>query len=230
MEFGGYRLDILIPGYPGKTRRHGGLGWSTVALLRGHGRVAVVDTGGFGMRGAILAALDRLGVAPAAVTDLLLTHLHYDHMINWPVVPGCPHRRGRPGTGLGARPAVRRPAGAGAVCPRARGTSEAGPRRRRGRGAAGRGRPLGAGPHAGPPDVPGGRAQRRPAGRPAAGAGRGQVSRRAAAARSRHDVRPPPSPAPASTASGSSGSAGPAPCWCPATTSPWCCGTGCRCA
>jgi len=26
MEFGGYRLDILVQGYPGKTRRHGGLG------------------------------------------------------------------------------------------------------------------------------------------------------------------------------------------------------------
>lgn len=85
MEFGGWRLDVLVQGYPGKTRRHGGLGWSTVALLRGHGRVAVVDTGGFGMRGHILARLHALGVAPGAVTDLLLTHLHYDHMINWPL-------------------------------------------------------------------------------------------------------------------------------------------------
>jgi N-acyl homoserine lactone hydrolase len=89
MEFGGYRLDVLVQGYPGKTRRHGGLGWSTVALLRGHGRVAVVDTGGFGMRRFILERLHALGVAPEAVTDLLLTHLHYDHMINWPLFVGA---------------------------------------------------------------------------------------------------------------------------------------------
>ena len=89
MDFGGYRFDILVQGYPGKTRRHGGLGWSTVALLRGHGHVAVVDTGGFGMRGIILDALHRLGVEPADVTDLLLTHLHYDHMINWPLFAGA---------------------------------------------------------------------------------------------------------------------------------------------
>jgi len=89
MQFGSYRLDILVQGYPGKTRRHGGLGWSTVALLRGHGRVAVVDTGGFGMRRFILERLHALGVAPEAVTDLLLTHLHYDHTINWPLFAGA---------------------------------------------------------------------------------------------------------------------------------------------
>ncbi len=89
MEFGAYRLDILVQGYPGKTRRHGGLGWSTVALLRGRGHVAVLDTGGFGMRRTIIEALHRVGVQPAEVTDLLLTHLHYDHMINWPLFAGA---------------------------------------------------------------------------------------------------------------------------------------------
>ncbi|WP_158744070.1 MBL fold metallo-hydrolase [Acidisphaera sp. L21] len=89
MHFGGYRLDILVQGYPGKTRRHGGLGWSTVALLRGHGRVAIVDTGGFSMRRIIVEALQHLDVQPGDVTDLLLTHLHYDHMINWTLFPNA---------------------------------------------------------------------------------------------------------------------------------------------
>ncbi len=84
-EAGGWRLDILVQGYPGKTLRHGGLGWSTVALLRGHGRVAVLDTGSFGARKVIVAALAALGVTPADVTDLLLSHLHYDHVVNWPM-------------------------------------------------------------------------------------------------------------------------------------------------
>jgi len=34
-----YQLDILVQGYPGKSVCHGGLGWSTIVLLRGHGRV-----------------------------------------------------------------------------------------------------------------------------------------------------------------------------------------------
>ena len=36
---GGFSIDILVQGYPGKTVCHGGLGWSTVALVRGQGRV-----------------------------------------------------------------------------------------------------------------------------------------------------------------------------------------------
>lgn len=84
-ETGGWRVDILVQGYPGKTLKHGGLGWSTVALLRGHGRIAVLDTGSFGARKLIVSALAALGVAPDEVTDLLLSHLHYDHVVNWPM-------------------------------------------------------------------------------------------------------------------------------------------------
>ena len=36
---GGFSIDILVQGFPGKTVCHGGLGWSTVALVRGQGRV-----------------------------------------------------------------------------------------------------------------------------------------------------------------------------------------------
>ena len=52
MQFtsGDWRIDVLIQGYPGKSTQHGGLGWSTVALLRGHGRIVVLDGGGYGMR------------------------------------------------------------------------------------------------------------------------------------------------------------------------------------
>lgn len=49
-ETGGWRIDVLVQGYPGKTVCHGGLGWSTIALLRGHGRVALVDVGSFAQR------------------------------------------------------------------------------------------------------------------------------------------------------------------------------------
>jgi N-acyl homoserine lactone hydrolase len=82
---GGWEVDILIHGYPGKSTVHGGLGWSTVALLRGHGRVVVLDGGGYGMRGPVVAGLAGLGITPDAVTDLLLSHAHHDHAVNWPL-------------------------------------------------------------------------------------------------------------------------------------------------
>lgn len=82
---GGWKLDILVNGYPGKAVRHGGLGWSTVVLLRGHGRVVVLDGGGYGLRKPLVAALAQHGVAPGDVTDLLLSHAHHDHAVNWPL-------------------------------------------------------------------------------------------------------------------------------------------------
>ncbi len=85
MQAGGYEVDILIQGYPGKTLKHGGLGWSTVALLRGRDRVAVLDTGSFGARKVLVQALADRGLAPSDVTDLILSHLHYDHVVNWPM-------------------------------------------------------------------------------------------------------------------------------------------------
>src|ERR1700737_2502288 len=70
----GYEIDILVQGYPGKTVCHGGLGWSTIVLIRGHGRVALVDTGGFGVRKLVMERLGHHGLKPANVTDLLVTH------------------------------------------------------------------------------------------------------------------------------------------------------------
>lgn len=63
-------------------------------LMRGHGRTVLVDTG-VGTKaddrfrelyalddppgGSLVAALGALGVAPGDVTDVVLTHLHFDH-------------------------------------------------------------------------------------------------------------------------------------------------------
>jgi glyoxylase-like metal-dependent hydrolase (beta-lactamase superfamily II) len=57
-------------------------------VIRGHGRVVVVDTGfgevaakerGRTLRHDPVALLDRIGVDAATVSDVILTHLHYDH-------------------------------------------------------------------------------------------------------------------------------------------------------
>lgn len=87
MKFGSYNLDILVQGYPGKSVCHGSLGWSTIALLRGEGRVALVDVGSFNQRTLIQKQLAAHGLAPADVTDVILTHSHHDHSINWVMFP-----------------------------------------------------------------------------------------------------------------------------------------------
>jgi ribonuclease BN (tRNA processing enzyme) len=51
--------------------------------LRDGGRVVIVDTGSFHMRRLIGDQLTQRGLTPADVTDLVLTHAHYDHSINW---------------------------------------------------------------------------------------------------------------------------------------------------
>lgn len=78
-----YQVDVLIQGYPGKAVCHGGLGWSTVALLRGGGKIILIDVGAFGVRRELKKQLTRCGVAPEDVTDVVLTHAHYDHAVNF---------------------------------------------------------------------------------------------------------------------------------------------------
>ena len=58
-------------------------------LLRGRGRVVIIDTGSFSMRRLITDQLARRGLAPDAVTDVILTHAHYDHSINWVMFPNA---------------------------------------------------------------------------------------------------------------------------------------------
>lgn len=83
MKIDGYDLDILVQGYPGRAVCHGGLGWSTIVTIRHGSRLAMVDCGAFGMRKTLQARLKERGLSPKDVTDLLLTHSHYDHSVNW---------------------------------------------------------------------------------------------------------------------------------------------------
>ena len=89
MKVGDVEIDIVVQGFPGKSVCHGGLGWSTVALLRSRDRVVLVDTGGFGMRAMLIKRLAGYGIKPADITDLLLTHSHYDHSVNWTMFPNA---------------------------------------------------------------------------------------------------------------------------------------------
>jgi len=54
-------------------------GYAAVHLLERNGRVAIIDTGTNDSVPLVLAALDQLGVARAAVDLLFITHVHLDH-------------------------------------------------------------------------------------------------------------------------------------------------------
>lgn len=84
-----YRVDVLVQGYPGRSLCHGGLGWSTVTLLRDGERVILVDVGAFGVRRELAAQLKARGVSAGDVTDVVLTHAHYDHSVNFTLFPNA---------------------------------------------------------------------------------------------------------------------------------------------
>lgn len=88
-QFGDFEIDVIVHGFPGKSVCHGPLGFSTIALVRHRERLALVDVGGFGQRLLLQDRLSELGLRPADVTDVLLTHSHYDHAINWLLFPNA---------------------------------------------------------------------------------------------------------------------------------------------
>ena len=78
-----YRIDVLVQGFPGKAVCHGGLGWSTIALLRSDRHTILIDVGAFGIRGPLERQLAEAGVKSGDITDVVLTHAHYDHSVNY---------------------------------------------------------------------------------------------------------------------------------------------------
>lgn len=82
-----YDFEVIIQGFPGKALHHGGLGWSTVSLLRSKDEVILIDTGSYAYRDPLLQGLGRLGLRREDVTSLVLTHCHWDHICNYPMFP-----------------------------------------------------------------------------------------------------------------------------------------------
>lgn len=84
-----YELHELVTGVPAKSATHGGLGWSTVCLLEGHGRRVLVDTGPPVYIERLHRELEVFGLGADDITDLLVTHLHWDHVGNLTMFPNA---------------------------------------------------------------------------------------------------------------------------------------------
>ena len=84
-----FDVDFLVQGYPGTSSTHGGLGWSTIALLSYADQKIIVDGGSFGVRKLLLQKLAERGVKPEDISMVLLTHSHWDHSVNWTLFPNA---------------------------------------------------------------------------------------------------------------------------------------------
>jgi len=80
------RVDVLLPG--SLTASGGGV-VSTCSLVRDEDRLIIVDPGMARSQRDILDPLEVLGVAPADVTEVVLSHHHPDHTINVALFPNA---------------------------------------------------------------------------------------------------------------------------------------------
>ncbi|MGC5076874.1 MBL fold metallo-hydrolase [Agrococcus sp. DT81.2] len=78
-----YVAHALVEGFPGKSGSHGAFGWSSLWLLDDGTRRVLVDAGQPAYIPLIHEGLARLGLEAADVTDVVLTHLHWDHVANF---------------------------------------------------------------------------------------------------------------------------------------------------
>jgi glyoxylase-like metal-dependent hydrolase (beta-lactamase superfamily II) len=80
------RFDVLLAGSLTST---GGRVVSTCSLIRDAERTIVVDPGMAARQSDILEPLAALGIAPEAVTDVVLSHHHPDHTLNAGLFPAA---------------------------------------------------------------------------------------------------------------------------------------------
>lgn len=84
-----FDYDIFVQGFPGKSSTHGGLGWSTIALMSHNDQNIIIDVGSFGVRRLLLKKLHDKGLSPDDISMVLLTHTHWDHCVNWTLFPNA---------------------------------------------------------------------------------------------------------------------------------------------
>jgi glyoxylase-like metal-dependent hydrolase (beta-lactamase superfamily II) len=78
------RFKILLPGIPARSDR-GWLGYCTIVLFPLEGGWAMFDTGHYNDRALLREALAKCGIQPADIRHVILSHLHFDHVLNLPL-------------------------------------------------------------------------------------------------------------------------------------------------
>lgn len=76
------RIIPILKGVP-ITGSDGALGWSSVTLIQNKDEIILVDTGFHGNRHHLLQALDDNRIELDEVNRVILTHLHFDHCLNY---------------------------------------------------------------------------------------------------------------------------------------------------
>lgn len=84
-----YRIQPLVEGFPGKSSSHGAFGWSSVWLLDDGERRVLVDVGPPSYIPLIHDGLARVGLTAADITDVAITHMHWDHVANFTMFPNA---------------------------------------------------------------------------------------------------------------------------------------------
>lgn len=82
-----YDAYVLVDGFPGRSSTHGSFGWSSLHLLVHADRRVLVETGPPAYVPLITAGLSRHGFTRTDVTDVLITHAHWDHLSNIAMFP-----------------------------------------------------------------------------------------------------------------------------------------------
>jgi glyoxylase-like metal-dependent hydrolase (beta-lactamase superfamily II) len=82
------KFQVVLPGVPVRTSR-GWVGYCSVVLFRLPQGWALYDTGHFADRSQLLDQLRRARVAPAEIACVILSHLHFDHVLNLSLFPAA---------------------------------------------------------------------------------------------------------------------------------------------
>lgn len=82
-------VDLLLPGFPGRTVGYGALAWISIPLIRAGGKNILVDTGGPGVHRVLLQRLAERGLEATDIHMVLLSHSHWDHTLGVPLFPNA---------------------------------------------------------------------------------------------------------------------------------------------
>lgn len=79
-------VDVLLVG-ASRTTPSGNATLATVVLIRAGTQLILVDTAGYNQRLALETSLRGRGLATSDITHVVLTHLHWDHCLNYDLFP-----------------------------------------------------------------------------------------------------------------------------------------------